>query len=216
MELRCPACLSPEVGPRPHGADGEMRCDNCGETFEREEAFVTVADAGSRLPDPVPEELFELDAESARAELRDPDGAIQVVDPYSDADELHRLLDDAQDKEVIRARRERAAISVYPLSVAEPDPVLAVNPGTGPTLLGFEQMPRRREGEDPVAFTVRVLAEMVAEANGLAAGRAADGERLDRIAAFMNAHRPWNGGDVCEFVAEEIVAGGRRLLDADE
>lgn len=53
----------------------------------------------------------------------------------------------------------------------------------------------------------------VQEANGLAAGRAADSERLDRIAAFMNRLGPWSGGDVCEYVAEELRASGRRLLD---
>jgi hypothetical protein len=212
-----PRSLSPEVGPRADGADTDLRCDNCGGQSEREEAFVTVRDAEeSHLPERAPEELFELDAERARAELRDPDGAIQVVDPYSDADELHRLLDDAQEKEIIRARREGAAVLVYPLPVGEPGPLLAVAPGGGPTLLGFEQKLRQDDDEGPVAFTVRVLGEMVAEANSLAAGRAADGGRLDRIAAFMNAHRPWDGGDVCEFVARELVASGRRLLDADE
>lgn len=216
MQLLCPGCCSEEVGPHPEPVVAGLRCGNCGAAFGREEAHVTVAEAESRLPGPVPEDLFVLDVGRARAELRDPGGAIRAVDPYSDADELHRLLDDAQEREIIRARHPRATIAVYPMSVAEPDPVLAVHPGGGgPTLLGFEQKLRRHEDEDPVDFTVRVLEEMVEEANGLGAGRAADSERLDRIAAFLNRPGQWNGGDVCEFVATEIVASGRRLRDAE-
>ena len=36
------------------------------------------------------------------------------------------------------------------------------------------------------------------------------------IAAFLNRPGQWNGGDVCEFLSGEIVASGRRLLDADD
>jgi len=55
------------------------------------------------------------------------------------------------------------------------------------------------------------LAEAVEEANGLAGGRAADSERLDRIAAFMNRPGQWNGGDVCEVVARELQESGRPI-----
>ncbi|HTR74562.1 MAG TPA: hypothetical protein VMH33_04805 [Solirubrobacterales bacterium] len=216
MQLLCPECCSEEVGPHLDPSIELLRCGNCGAEMDRDEALVMIAEAESGLAQPVPEGLFVLDVEGARAELSDPDGAIRVVDPYSDADELHRLLDDAQEKEIVRSRLARATILVYPLSIAEPDPILAVHLGDGPTLLGFEQKLRRREDDEPLAFTVRVLEEMVDEANSLAAGRAADGVRLDRIAAFLNRPGQWNGGDVCEFLAEEIVASGRRLLDADE
>ncbi|MBS1893605.1 MAG: hypothetical protein JST59_20080 [Actinobacteria bacterium] len=216
MELRCPDCLSPEVGPQADGPAGRLRCGNCGGRFERDEAFVSVAEAESRLPAAVPDELFEFDAERALAELEDLGGRLWAVEPDADADELNRLLDAAQTITVIRPRRERAWIHVYPLSIGEPDPLLAVDPGAGPALLGSELKLRREEGEDPRAFAVDVLAGVVVEANGLAAGRAADGERLDRIAAFLNRPGQWNGGDVCGFLADEIVASGRPLLDADE
>jgi hypothetical protein len=55
---------------------------------------------------------------------------------------------------------------------------------------------------------VDVLETIAAEASGLAAGRAADGERLDRIAVFLNRLGRWNGGDVCEFVAVGLEASG--------
>jgi hypothetical protein len=77
------------------------------------------------------------------------------------------------------------------MSISEPALILAVDPGSGPTLLGFELKLRLGGAEeDLISYTVRFLAEAVEEANGLAAGRAADSARLDRIAAFMNEHRP--------------------------
>ncbi len=216
MQLLCPDCCSEEVGPHPDPMARDLRCANCGATFDREEAHVTVAEAEAHLGDQAPDELFELDAERARSELSDLDGAIRVIDTFADADELHRLLDDAQEEGVIRARRETATIAVYPMSIVEPDPLLAVYPGHGPTILGFDMKPRLRDDEDPVAFTIRILEGIVDEANELAAGRAADSGRIDRIAAFLNANRPWNGGDVCDLLASEILASGRRLLGAEE
>lgn len=148
MQLLCPECCSEEVGPHPEPGVSRLRCANCGAAFGRQEAHVTVAEAESRLPDPVPEEPFWLDAGRARAELHDADGAIRVVDLFSDADELRGLVDAAQAEDVIRVRQERATVAVYPMSVTEPDPVLAVHRGEGSTLLGFEQKLRRHEDED--------------------------------------------------------------------
>ena len=160
--------------------------------------------------------LFSFDPQRATSELRSPDGAIWPISPHSDADELHRLLDGAQAARIIESVRPRATVYVYPLSIGEPDPLLAVETGAGLTLLGFELKLRQHEGEDPITFTVRFLREAVEEANSLASGRAADSERLDRIATYMNEHRPWNGGDVCEMVARELSESGRRLLEEDE
>lgn len=212
MELRCPECCSPEIGPRADDASKAMRCENCGERFGREEALVSIADAETRPVPPVPEELFGFDAGRAEAELGDPRGRIWAIEPDADADELNRLIDAAQAAALVRSRRERAWIYVYPLSIGEPDPLLAVDLGVGITVLGSELKLRPDEDEDLRAFTLGLLGGIVTEANGLAAGRAADSERLDRIAAFLNRPGQWNGGDVCEFLAEELVASGRRLL----
>lgn len=213
MELRCPECASPEIEPDPQGGDEARRCANCGARFPRDSAFVTVLEAEAYRGEVTPPQLFAFNPTLAEIELRKGDGAITAINPYSDADELHRLLDGAQAVEVVESARVRATIYVYPLSISEPDPLLAVETGAGPTLLGFELKLRQHEDEDPIAFTIRFLEEAVAEANGLAAGRAADSERLDRIAAFMNRPGQWNGGDVCEFLANELDESGRRLLD---
>jgi hypothetical protein len=216
MHLLCPDCCSEAVGAHPGRTAAELRCANCGAGFDRGAAHVTVADAKSRIPEPVPEETFEFLAGPARIELRRPGGAIAVVDPYVGADELHRLLDAAQAEGVVRARPEGARIVVHPYSVAEPDPLVAVRLDRGPMLTGPEPDFRPDEDEDPVAYTVRLLGDVVVRANALVAGRAADSGRLDRIADFLNANRPWSAGDVCRLVASEIVASGRRLPSAEK
>lgn len=38
-----------------------------------------------------------------------------------------------------------------------------------------------------------------------------DGQALDIIAEFMNQPGPWNGGDVCEVVADALMATGRKI-----
>jgi hypothetical protein len=190
MELRCPDCCSPEVEPDPQGEDEARRCGNCGARFPRDAAFVTVLEAEAYRGEATPPRLFTFNPQVAAIELHKGDGAITTVNPYSDADELHRLLDGAQAARIVESARARATIYVYPLSIGEPDPLLAVETGAGLTLLGFELKLRQYEDEDPITFTVRFLAEAVEEANGLAAGRAADSDRLDRIAAFMNRPGP--------------------------
>jgi hypothetical protein len=216
MQLLCPGCCSEDVDTHPDRGAAALRCGNCGADLDLDQAHLTVAEARSRLSDPVPEEVFVLDAARAGSELREPGGAMAVVDPYLDADELHLLLDAARAEDVIRARREGARIVVHPYSVAEPDPLVAVRLDRGPTLLGPEPDLRPDGDEDPVTYTVRLLGDVVSRANALVAGRAADSGRLDRIAAFLNLPGEWNGGDVCEFLAAEIVASGRRLFDTDE
>lgn len=214
MQLLCPDCHSEEVGRHPDPETTALRCANCGAGFDRDEALVTVEEAEAAIPPPVLHRLFAFDRAAGERALRDPGAALVPPGTSADADELHSFLDAAQAVGAIVTERSDAGISVYPLSLSEPDPLLAVSPGGGgPTVLGDELRLRPGDAEDPVAFTLRLLEGIVAEANGLAAGRAADSVRLDRIAAFLNRPGRWNGGDVCEFLAEEIVASGRRLSE---
>lgn len=209
MELRCPECASPEVEHDPGGGGEAHRCGSCGARFPRGAALITVLEAEAYRGATSP--LFTFNPRAAAAELRKGDGAILSINPYSDADELNALLDGAQALKIIESERGWARLYVYPLSLGEPEPLLAVDPGAAETLLGHSLALRQREGEDPVTFTIRFLAEAVEEANGLAAGRAADSDCLDRIAAFLNRPGQWNGRDVCEYVAAELRESGRRL-----
>jgi hypothetical protein len=56
----------------------------------------------------------------------------------------------------------------------------------------------------------------VAEVEASLPDPAADSACLDRLAAFLNRNRPWSGGDVCEYLATELVNSGRELLDAED
>jgi hypothetical protein len=78
---------------------------------------------------------------------------------------------------VIRCNELGAALYIYPMSIAEPDPLLAVDCGVGPTLLGHELRLRERAGESPLEFTLRLLEEITAEANCLLQRRAAAARR---------------------------------------
>jgi hypothetical protein len=170
MELRCPDCASPEVALIDRGT--RLECGNCGAEFTREQSFVTVADAEAYAaargcPDRSSAELFRFDLAKARTAIADPDGAIWPVNSFSDADELHSLLQAASECDVITCAERRAALYVYPLALTDPAPILAVDPGSGPTLVGHELAMRERDGEDPLEFTLRLLEETTEEANGL-------------------------------------------------
>lgn len=177
MELRCPDCASPEVVPDPDGSADERRCGNCGSRFLRESCLVAVAEAESeaalQICAPRNSEAlgcFRFDAERCRNELRDPDGDLWPVNAFSDADEVHSLVSTALDVEVISHGSSQAGLHVYALALTEPDPLLAVDAGGHPTILGHSLRLRERERENPVDFTVRLLGELVAEANHLLAG----------------------------------------------
>jgi hypothetical protein len=216
MQLRCPDCCSEEATLSDRGK--RLECSNCGAGFTREEALVTLADAEAELhPSPPPQELFKLDPERLAAQLSDAEDLIPIVNSYSDADELNALADDALCSGIVDCERPGAHFAVYPMSLADAAPILSVNPGRGPILLGLDLKLRQGDGEDLIAFTVRALAEMVEQANALASEYHADSARLDRIAEHMNRPGPWNGGDVCEVVAMELRKSGRELLEnADE
>ncbi|HWW66613.1 MAG TPA: hypothetical protein VNY83_01385 [Solirubrobacterales bacterium] len=126
--------------------------------------------------------------------MSDAEDLIPIVNSHSDADELNALADDALCSGIVDRERPGAHFSVYPMSLAGADPILAVNPGRGPILLGHDLKLRQGDGEDLIAFTVRVLAEMAEEANALASDYHADSARLDRLADYMNRPGPWSGG----------------------
>lgn len=112
-------------------------------------------------------DLFRFDSDKARAAIYDPDGAIWPVNSFSDADELNRLMEAAVDARVIAPGEVGAYIHIYPLSICEPDPVLAVSRVRGPSLLGHSLKLRDWDGETPLEFTLRLLKEIAGAANAL-------------------------------------------------
>ncbi len=164
---------------------------------------------------PYTAEVFRFDRERAVADLSGSEDALWPVNVYSDADELNDLLEAAQNAGLITARRQ-SRLFVFPLSIREPDPLLAIAPVGGPSLLGHELVLEDRDREDPIRFTLRLLEDVVDRGNAVLLDTAADSASLDRIAAYMNRPGPWDGGGVCEFVAKELRAGGREVLDHAE
>lgn len=134
-------------------------------------------------------ELFRFNRARAELDLADPDGSLWPVTPFSDADELNALFEAALEVGALARNRPRAHIYVYPLSLCEPDPLLAVDPGRGPTLLSYALSPNQREGEDPLAFTLRLLEETTAAANALVEEAQGGGryEVRDRRTVFLSA-----------------------------
>lgn len=210
MNLRCPDCCSEGAALTDRGR--RLECGNCGVGFTREEALVTIADAEAELQPPAfNRELFRFDRVGALEDINDPDGALWLVNAHSDADELNLLLEAAQSAGILTAEPPGARLYVYPLSISESAPLLAVSAETGPTLLGQSLKLHEAEAEDPIAFTLRLLTELADDAGALVAAHRADSDCLDRIAAYMNRPGQWNGGDVCEVVAKELQASGREL-----
>ena len=215
MDLRCPECRRAQASGTIAPAS-RIECESCGASFTREQALAswTALARGPRAA--LAQELFSLDRCRAAAALADPTGVISAVSPHSDADELNTLVDDALFARAIRRARADTCLSVYPLSLADPEPVLAVSPSNGPTLLGWSLKLRQRDGEGPVDFTVRVLAEIVEQANTLAGTYHADSARLDRIASHMNRPGRRSDSDLCEVVATELRESGRELLKGSD
>ncbi len=130
-------------------------------------------------------EQFRFDPAAAKASIRDPDGALWSVNAHTDADELNRVVAAAFTCGAITRRYPRAHIYVCPYSIRDPEPLLAVDLGCGPALVG--RVPSvYGQNESAVKFTVLLLREMTAEANWLASADP-DGRALAATAAFDRA-----------------------------
>jgi hypothetical protein len=112
---------------------------------------------------------FRFDRAWAARQLTDPDGDLWPINAYSDPDELNLLVEAAQETGILAAECPRARLYVYPMSLVEPEPVLAVNLGRGPTLLGHAVPLRQAEAADPLEYTLSFLTDLCAGANALAA-----------------------------------------------
>jgi hypothetical protein len=194
---RCPDCLSPAIEPDPHSDTGRWRCDNCGERFDLETAFIQLREAEDFRSEMESEPMFHLHRDLAEMELRVPDGALRALNPYSDVEELHRVLDAATASGAIEPRRAGAALHAYLHPGAQQHPVLGVDPGLGAELIGPELALRPAPGEDPISYTLRWLAQIVGAANNLLAAHlhGASGSRPDGCPRDEGprSHRPASG-----------------------
>lgn len=141
----------------------QLACSSCGAELDLD--WVETRPAGLDRHPGLP---FRFDAFEAQRSIVDPDGAIWPVNSFSDADELNSLFETAVHSGIIASREQGALIHIYPLAISDPEPVLAVSPAKGPSILGCSLKLGERVGESPLEFTLRLLEETTIEANGLA------------------------------------------------
>jgi hypothetical protein len=160
--------------------------------------------------------VFGFERMRAEMALRDPEGIIKPIRPRSDADELSGLLESALGAEIITCGFESAYISVYPMSMANPEPLLAVELGGGVVLLGPAIYLEQSSSKEPVAYTLRFLKETLGTANNLSARFGQAERRLDRIAKELNRGEGWDTVEFISLVGRELIASGRPIQDRDE
>jgi hypothetical protein len=177
---------------------------------------VTVADAEfDPAKGALPHPLFDLDPDAAAVVLNDPEGVIKRITPFSDADELNGLFEAALGSEVITSEFESAYVSVYPMSIANPQPLPAVEIGGGVVLIGSAMDLEQDRGEDPIAYTLRIIAETLGRANELSASFGQAERRLDRIAEERDRGGRWDSVEFIEFVERELRLSGRSIRDGE-
>jgi hypothetical protein len=122
--------------------------------------------------------MFTLNEEKLRAAFAEgkkgtePEGYgwVAPFDPMSiDADDLHRIVDDCLERDIIEKDDPRAMMAVYPQAISDSEPLLSVNPGGGPMLLGGEAVHHVSEEEAsmPEDRSVIALRALVEDANAL-------------------------------------------------
>jgi hypothetical protein len=122
--------------------------------------------------------MFKLNEQKLRAafaeskEGNEPEGYgwVAPFDPMSiDADDLHRIVDDCLERDIIEKDDPQAMVAVYPQAIGDPEPLLSVNPGSGPMLLGGEAIHHVNEEEagTPEDRSVIALRALVEDANVL-------------------------------------------------
>jgi hypothetical protein len=218
MQLRCPDCCSPEVLSAPRKSPGALRCGNCRSSFHRDSALVTVADAEAEQSrdETVPHPVFSLRRKPAADALNDPEGIIRPATPFSDADELHSLFESALGAEIITCELKSTCISIYPMSIVNPQPLPAVEIGGGVVLVGSAMNLGQDEAEDPISYTLRIMAETIGTANELSARFGLAERRLDRIAEEMNRPGRWDSVEFIEFMERELRQSGRPIRERNE
>jgi hypothetical protein len=145
--------------------------------------------------------------------LNNPEGAIRPITPFSDADELHGLFESALSAEIISCEFESAYISVYPMAIANSQPLPAVEIGGGVVLIGSAMSLKQDRGEDPISYTLRIIAETLGKANELSASFGQAERRLGRIAEERNRGGRWDSVEFLEFMERELRLSGRSIRD---
>lgn len=110
---------------------------------------------------------FGFDRDRASAAIDDPAHSLIALSASADTDQLRDLIDAAQVAGAITRSDERWALVVYPLSSTGPGSTLGISEGgmrfTMSALFDLGQ----EDGEADRDFTLRLIQEVVADANSL-------------------------------------------------
>jgi hypothetical protein len=116
---------------------------------------------------------FTLAEQKLRAALRDRarEDSIVVFDPMKvSADEIHQIVEDCLSEGIIERPSCRASLAIYPLSLSDPEPILAVGLGLGgPLLLGGSVEFGVGDASGELDAAVAVLNNVVDQANRILA-----------------------------------------------
>ncbi len=112
--------------------------------------------------------MFKLNEEKLREALRTDDEYFEPIAFDDGPDELNSIVDRMLNEEIIECERAGAMMSIYPLAIGQPDPVLAVGTSEGPVLLGPEVSFEGTDSTtDAAERTVTVARGIVEDANAL-------------------------------------------------
>lgn len=181
----------------PQGSEGRWRCGNCGASFDLESALVRLGEVEDFRLQTEADPLFRFHRDKAEAELRDPDSPLRALSPFSEDDEIQQALAAASSKGIVEAARSGARLQLYRSTDREAQPLLGIDPGFGPSLLGSELVFEPRPREDPISYTLRWLERIVEDANDLFAGQPHGTEgglhASDLLTPGPRSHRPVPG-----------------------
>jgi len=157
--------------------------------------------------------MFDLHEDKLREALADDENDLCAFDPMKvDADELHSFIDSAVAQGVIGREDSGVSISIYPLAIGEPEPLVAVQTSR-PIVVGgavlFETGPNDEEG------TVSTVRRIVEAADTLYAADAKDYHELDRLAVMLNEYadegEEWDHAEICNELVKTLRGTGRTV-----
>ncbi|HKT83345.1 MAG TPA: hypothetical protein VJQ84_05855 [Solirubrobacterales bacterium] len=162
--------------------------------------------------------MFDLHEDKLLEALADEENDLFAFDPMKvDADELHSFIDVAEDQGVIGRADSEASITIYPLALGHPEPLVAVETKWSIVVGGgvvFETGLNDQEG------TVKTVRGIVEAADMLYVAKTKDNIELDRLAAMLNEYadegKEWDQTKICNELVKGLLETGRTVRLTDD
>lgn len=162
--------------------------------------------------------MFDLHEDKLLEALADEENDLFAFDPMKvDADELHSFIDVAEDQGVIGRADSEASITIYPLALGHPEPLVAVETKWSIVVGGgvvFETGLNDEEG------TVKTVRRIVEAADMLYVTKTKDNFELDRLVAMLNEYadegEEWDHAEICNELVKGLLETGRTVRLTDD